>query len=597
MSKRKIYFNEYNIPTSNTIYFPFVSGLLRGYVEQFQHIKDNFEFMPFLFKREPVEKVLEKYDNPSVACFSSSMWNHQYCIKIARLVKEKFPKCLIVFGGPQVTLGPELYENNPFIDVGVFGEGERFFKKLLEDYADGKPIERKTHREEETVEDLDEFPSPYTLGLFDDLLVQYPDVEFKAIVESNRSCPFKCAFCFFGQSDLNKKIKHHSIDYLAKEVEWLANKKIKYIFCADANFGMFKRDIEIAKLYSEIKKKYNYPEKFRVCYGKNATDLIYQTAKILSESDLAKTVTLALQSVDQTVLKNIQRSNIKSETFIALQKKYTEAKIPTYTEIILGLPGETTQTFLDGLEFVLTSSNDNQVFIYHCQILNNTPMADPKYIEKFKIKTIKTPLAEVHGSIRDNEIERDFEHVVIATESMPNSDWKYCAALASLIQLFYSLKVGHRIVRLLNNKFALKYTDYFKHLYNSDLPIVNYFKERAEGVSKGEARCQYDLRFGPIYWEPEELAYLLISLDKENFYKQLFEITKDYLTKQNINFRIEDLTKLFKIQSEEIPDHSEYPSTEEYATKVILYGRKSNLNKPIGFQLLDTEHSSCETTC
>ena len=66
------------------------------------------------------------------------------------------------------------------------------------------------------------------------------------------------------------------------------------------------------------------------------------------------------------------------------------------------------------------------------------------------------------------------------------------------------------------------------------------------------------------------------------------------MTKENISYNIDELTKLFKLQSQEIPDHSEYSSTEEYATKVILYERKSNLNKPIGFQLLGTEHSSCE---
>ena len=36
-------------------------------------------------------------------------------------------------------------------------------------------------------------------------------------------------------------------------------------------------------------------------------------------------------------------------TYISLQKRYTEAGIPTYTEIILGLPGETKKSFISGL--------------------------------------------------------------------------------------------------------------------------------------------------------------------------------------------------------------------------------------------------------
>lgn len=1000
--KRKIFFNEFNIPTNETVYFPFVSGLLRAYTEQFKHITDNYEFMPFLFLREPIDKILARYDNPSVACFSSSLWNHQLCLKIAKLVKEAYPKCLIVFGGPQVTLGTELYDKYPFIDVGIFGEGERFFKWLLESHLAGDKIERKTYREEKTVDNLDDFHSPYSLGLFNDLVAEHTDIEFKAIIESNRSCPFssfsrnnyialsdklivldeekystvsaiecgqkkhthykclnddrivhqgkkecikinlsngafieitkdhlvkfvdkdaiaekpadkievgdwiplqvgqntiteyqkidpidmsvyegkerrspskikqpaildedlawfigfligdgsiskrgvlnaqgenyirpslhlaitsnlkekiamlseklfglklcickahntikmehgwlysrilirfltenlgikplkgklkvprkifkspksvvksfldglwtadsyqpissnspsylvtgskqlahevyclinwigsassihgyvnqgnkskpgkdkifyrvswitesfrdknrasnifssipvsfglyrykgklmkttaknfcvsrsklkeyepnhpllneniyycrvtniensgemdvydvhnhpthtvaangvdirQCDFCFFGQSDLNKKIKHHSLEYLQAEVEWLASNKVKYIFCADANFGMFKRDIEIAKLYAEIKKKHNYPEKFRVCYGKNATDTIYQTAKVLSEADLAKTVTLALQSVSPTVLKNIHRSNIKSSVFIELQKKYTAANIPTYTEIILGLPGETVESFLEGLEFVLQSSNDNQVFIYHCQILPNTPMAKPEYIEKFKIKTIQTPLAEVHGSVRDNHIEREFEQIVIENDSMTTEQWKYCAVLAWTIQLFYSLKAGHKIVKYLHSFYGLKYTEYFKYIVNCDLPEINYFRVIAKGITNGFSRCQYDLKFGPIYYEPEEMAFLFISLNKVDFYKKIFQFTKDFLEKEGRSYDNDKLMALFEEQSQEIPDHNLYSSTEEYATKVVLYGRKSNLNKPIGFQLLDHE--------
>lgn len=590
MHKRKVYFNEFNVPTNNTIYFPFATGLLRAYCEQFPHIKNSYDFAPFIFLREPIDKILARYDNPDVACFSSSMWNHRLCLRVAEEVKRAYPNCLIVFGGPQCTQGSELYDKHWFIDVGVFGEGERFFKRLLESRLAGTPVERKTYREESTIENLDDFPSPYSKGLFNDLVSEYSDsIEFKAIIESNRSCPFRCNFCFFGQSDLNKKIKHHSLDYLAEEVQWIADNKVKYVFCADANFGMFKRDIEIAKVYAAVKDKSGFPEKFRVCYGKNATDTIYQTAKVLSDSNLSKTVTLALQSLSPVVLANIQRSNIKSSTFIELQKKYTAAGIPTYTEIILGLPGETVDTFLDGLEFVLQSSNDNQVFIYHCQILNNTPMAKPEYLEKYKIVTVKTPLAEVHGSFRDNHIETEYEDVIIATDSMTTPEWEYCAALASLIQLFYSLKVGHKIVRYLHNVFGLKYIDYFKFLYECDLSVIHYFKDRASGVVSGGARCQFDKRYGQIYWEPEELAFLNLSLDKEAFYKTLFGFTVQFLKVKKAIYDHNNLISLFDEQAKEVPEHDGYESLEEYATKVILYGRKSNLNKPIGFQLLDAE--------
>jgi hypothetical protein len=88
------------------------------------------------------------------------------------------------------------------------------------------------------------------------------------------------------------------------------------------------------------------------------------------------------------------------------------------------------------------------------------------------------------------------------------------------------------------------------------------------------------------YSEPEELVFLFISRDKADFYKRLFEATTDFFYYENIQYNREELKKVINEQSLEIPDPTEYPTMEEYATRVILYGRKSNLNKPIGFQLI-----------
>ena len=585
MSKLEVYFNEYNIPTDNTIYFPYSSGLLRAYVQQFTEVTDYFEFMPFLFLREPTEDILSHYNNPSIACFSSSLWNHRLNLKIAKMVKEKFPKCLIVFGGPQVTLGDKLYKEYPFIDIGVFGEGERMFKQILLQHLEGRAFKQTTIREDAPVENLDSYPSPYTTGLFTYMIENNPQIEFKAIMETNRSCPFKCSFCFYGQSDLNKKITHHGFEYIRDEAIWFAKNKIKYVFCADANFGMYKRDVTIAQIYADVKTANEFPEKFRVCYGKNATDTIFQTAKILSGSNLSKTVTLALQSNDAQVLKNIGRTNIKRETFVSLQKKYTEANIPTYTEIILGLPGETVETFLEGLEFVLQSSYNNQLFIYHCQILPNTEMAEENYLAKYGIKTVKVPLAEVHGSVRDNSIEQEYEQVVISSNSLNEEQWRYCVVLAWIIQLFYSLKVGDILVRFLHEKYSISYTDYFKHILDSNLKEVITFKQHAIEVQKGKPRCQYDLRFSPIYYEPEELAFLNLNLNKDVFYNELLDITLDFLNKRGIVYSLKEVKEIFAQQISSLPEPKKFTSTEEYARKVVLHGRKSNKMNPIGFQL------------
>ncbi|GAJ17566.1 unnamed protein product, partial [marine sediment metagenome] len=60
------------------------------------------------------------------------MWNINLSLAVAEKVKQKFPNCLIVFGGPSSPVDPiEFFARYPFIDVTVRGEGEQTFAELL----------------------------------------------------------------------------------------------------------------------------------------------------------------------------------------------------------------------------------------------------------------------------------------------------------------------------------------------------------------------------------------------------------------------------------------------------------------------------------
>lgn len=562
------------------MYFPYSSGLLWKYSSEDKFILDHYELQPFLFKREPVDKILEYYDNPDVACFSCSMWNWRLNLAIAQAVKDRYPKCLIIFGGPQVPVSSDFYSKYPFVDIGVFGEGEMVLKNLLiKNINDRSKLPYgSTIKNPEVTKDLDLFPSPYSSGLFDYMIKENPDLEFKAIVETNRSCPFHCSFCFWGQSALNKKIAYHSLEYIKKEVEWFAKNKIKYIFCADANFGMYKRDTDIAKIYTSVKREIGYPERFRVCYGKNVIDNVFEAASILSNADLAKTVTISIQSNSPKVLSNIRRDNIKTNVFEMLQRRYSEAGISTYTEMILGLPGETYESFLQGLEFVMNTSTTNQIFIYHCQVLVNSELSDPDYMKKFGIKTSRVPIAEAHGSVRDESIVPEFEDIIVETESMNREDWKRSAIIAWILQTFHGLKAAHKIVYWLKNNHNIKITEFFEFVAKYQTKEVQFFEKVADDILRGIHRCKYDSRFGSIYYEPEELAFLSICMEPERFYGDLKKITSEFLKSKGVDDP-SNLESVFRNQMDKIPRLAEGQSTKDFATNIILYGRKSNIAK------------------
>ena len=473
--KKIVYFNEYNIPMNKCVYLPYVSGLLQAYCQKFDCINNEYEFAPFIFMRDTPQEILKKYINPSIAAFSVSIWNYRLSLEVAKRVKQKFPSCIIIFGGCNV------YEEYPFIDFVIKHQGEKKFAILLAELINKKIDTDSKH--------LDDFTSPYSSGLYNYLFKEYPEYNFQVIVETNRGCPFTCTFCYWGQNLDEKKVQFHSLEYIREEAEWFGKNKIQYIFLADANFGMYKQDLDIAKIYVEIKNKYSYPDKIRACYGKNKEQMVFDTANLLSKNNLNKAITLAIQSNNLTVLENIKRKNIKLDVYHNLQKKYADENISTYTEIILGLPGETTKSFKSSIEEII--KGETSLFIYHCSVLPNTEMAHPDYLKKFGIETVRVPLSETHCEIRRKEHVIEYEEIIIKTNTMSKSEWIDMAVYSWKIQLQYVFGIN-----LIPEK------------------EIKIFYDIAEGITKGESRCQIDKRFGEIYWEPEELAYLRICFDK-----------------------------------------------------------------------------------
>ena len=506
---------------------------------------------------------------------------------------------MIIFGGPQIPNYSEDYlKEYDFIDIAVRGEGEKTFAEILEANLKDKNFKNifgityrdkygniiRNNQEQILLKDLNIFPSPYLEGIFDEIMNQ-TKINFQAIVETNRGCPFGCSYCSWGQGGLSKRYRFFSPQRIEQIAEWTGKNKIGYVFCADSNFGMFKEDIKTAKSFVNVKQKYNFPEKFRVCYSKNTEENVFEIGKLLHENKMEKSITLSLQTASSLAADNVRRQNIKMEVFNNLQQKYNEAGIPTYTELILGLPGETYESFLEGIENCLKSGIENQLFSYHCQIYPNAEMGNIEYQKKYGIKTIKCPLKEVHAVPRESGIPEEYEEVIIATNTMPEQDWKKAYVVSLVMQLFHGLKVAFYPMKHIVNKYNIKYTDFFDYISNTsnilEFPTINKeiteFWNTMDLILNGESKCKILSEFSPIYWEPEEIAFLNISNKKSEFYKELLIIMINYLNGKKIEFNEKELEEVVKKQEDKMPDYNKHFSGDKkrFAKEVLLWGRKS----------------------
>ena len=72
---------------------------------------------------------------------------------------------------------------------------------------------------------------------------------------------------------------------------------------------MFPRDRKICEIIADLQNKYNWPLTICATTGKNNKERIIEATSILGD---AFSVAMSAQSMDQKVLANINRSNIKT---------------------------------------------------------------------------------------------------------------------------------------------------------------------------------------------------------------------------------------------------------------------------------------------
>jgi radical SAM superfamily enzyme len=133
---------------------------------------------------------------------------------------------------------------------------------------------------------------------------------------------------------------------------------------------------------------------------------------------------IAFQSLDPKTLKAIKRANIKLNVFFELQAKFMKDGIKTFSDIILGLPEETYDSFTEGVGKLVSMGQHNRIQFNNLSILPNTEMGDPEYLEKYEMKIVENDIINIHGALGEwlDDIY-ETQQMVVGTKSMPGEEW------------------------------------------------------------------------------------------------------------------------------------------------------------------------------
>jgi len=526
---------QINNSFSGQNYLPYSVALLEAYTKACAARPERYGFLPPLYKRIRIDAAVESLFAADIVGFSTYVWNARISLEIARRLKARKPETMIVFGGPQVPDRPESFlRGHDFIDVLVHKEGERTFLKLLETFPDNEWVDipgityispdRRLVRNPDgpRIGELDEVPSPFLEGVFESLMQANPDETWIGLWETNRGCPFQCTFCDWGSATA-AKVNKFELERLKREVRWFSSRKIEYVFCCDANFGILKRDVEIAEYVAEVKRKTGYPQALSVQNTKNATERAYLTQKILADAGLNKGVALSMQSLDHTSLEYIKRQNISLDSYLELQRRFTRDKVETYSDLILALPGETYESFTEGVNVLIENGQHDRIQFNNLSILPNAEMAEARYREKYGLVTVESEIINIHGHREELDDDvREVQELVIATDSMPRRDWCKTRAFAWITALLHFDKLLQIPLIVTHELSKISYQDMieaFMGVEAGDYPMIaeirDFFLQEAESIQNGGPEYVYAEEWLGIYWPADEYVFIRLTAEKK----------------------------------------------------------------------------------
>ena len=426
---------------------PLVGGYLKAYAHADSEVHGNWDIELYNgFFRTPASEVLGHLVEraPDVVGFSMYTWNVRLVMRLLSGLRGVLaPSTKYLLGGVEVMHCADSFLRSDWDDVAVCnGEGEKTFRDYLLQlgcqapdlgevrglsfYRDGELV---TTEKQDRIRDLSEIPSPWLTGVFTP-----EDMGDIALFETNRGCPYKCEFCYWGGA-VGQKITRLGVDRVKDELTYIAKHGTKTLTLCDANFGQLREDIEIAEHIANLKREYRAPGRVTYNSAKNRIDRVENIARTFSEAKLLSTHAISLQSVSPKALELAKRSNIKSDVYFQLQQKLNEWDLPSYIELIWPLPGETLDSFKQGVN-KLCSMGAQSFFVHPLLWLNNVG-----YTQRTE---------ELGVSLLDSDDSVGGPPIVIRTKEVPYKDYLEGLLFSAALLFLYSFRGLYSTLQIVN---------------------------------------------------------------------------------------------------------------------------------------------------
>ncbi len=294
----------------------------------------------YTIKRAPLEIVEDLLrDPPRLIGFGVYIWNVAETTRVIAILKALAPEVHIVLGGPEVSHETEGQEIVGLANHVITGPGESSFAQLCRQVLNGSTPDSKIIAGAQGL--LAELTLPY--GEY-----TYEDIKQRVLyVEASRGCPFKCEFCL---SALDKTAKPFPLERFLEAMGALYQRGARQFKFVDRTFNL---DVRSASRILEFFLARLDDTLF--LHFEIVPDHLPEALKALIVRFPAGSLQfeVGVQTFNPAVQALISRKqdNVRTETNLRWLRQNTQAHI--HADLIVGLPGESMQSFADGFDRLL----------------------------------------------------------------------------------------------------------------------------------------------------------------------------------------------------------------------------------------------------
>jgi radical SAM superfamily enzyme YgiQ (UPF0313 family) len=345
--------------TLNSTYQHSAFGLryLYANLKELQPQSQILEFTIAQDVRVVAENILSH--NPRIVGLGIYIWNARPSLDLVVLLKKLKPDLTVVIGGPEVSFETENQEIHRWADFTIKGEADFLFYDFCKSILSGERPSKKLISG--PLPEISTILSPYPF-------YSASDIQNRVLyVEASRGCPYKCEYCL---SSLDKSVRSFPLDQFLSDMDDLIQKGARQFKFVDRTFNLSPTASMAIMNFFLARMKPDLFLHFEMVPDR-LPDELKDVIKKFPPGALQFEV--GIQTWNPEVAKNVSRR----QDYAKIKDNFTFLKndsgVHTHADLIVGLPGETIESFGKGFDQLLQCSPD-EIQVGVLKRLKGTPI-------------------------------------------------------------------------------------------------------------------------------------------------------------------------------------------------------------------------------